>query len=124
MQKIVINRSYGGFGLSDEAKKLLKEKMTEEEIRELHWYTNRNNQILVNVVESSGEGANGISSCLEIVEIPDEYDWIIEEYDGYESIELRPKKEVIRKLVTPEAIIDYLDKADLFVGFWRGDIIR
>lgn len=122
MKKIVINRSYGGFGLSDEAKKLLNEKLTEEEIEELCWYSNRDNPVLVDIVESPGVDADGISSCLEIVEIPDEYDWIIEEYDGCESIELRPKKEVIRKLATPEAIINYLEKADLFVGFWRGDI--
>ena len=120
MQKIVINRD-SDFGLSDEAKKLLKEKLTEREIEELHWYRNRDNPALVDVVESSEVDVDGISTELEVVEIPDEYDWIITEGYGHERVELRAKKEVIRKLATPEAIIDYLEKADLIVGFWRGD---
>jgi len=47
----------------------------------------RNDPILVSVVESLGEMANGKFAQLEIVEIPDDVEWEIDDYDGMESIE-------------------------------------
>ena len=46
----------------------------------------RNNPLLVRIVEELGEKANGSYACLKIVEIPDDVEWEIEEYDGNEHI--------------------------------------
>lgn len=41
---------------------------------------------LVDVVESLGEKANGRHARLKIIEIPDDVNWEIDEYDGYEHV--------------------------------------
>lgn len=46
----------------------------------------RNDPLLVQVVEELGEKANGSHATLKIVEIPDGTDFTIEEYDGNEHI--------------------------------------
>lgn len=46
----------------------------------------RNDPILVQVVEELGVKANRSSSELKIVEIPDDVEWQIEEYDGLEWV--------------------------------------
>jgi hypothetical protein len=46
----------------------------------------RNDSILVQVVEVLGVRANGRHSELKIVEIPDDVEWIIQEYDGCEWV--------------------------------------
>lgn len=46
----------------------------------------RDDPILVEVVEELGEGASGTVSNLKVVEIPDDIDWEIDEYDGLETI--------------------------------------
>jgi hypothetical protein len=38
-------------------------------------------------VETLGEKANGSFAELKIVEVPDYIDWVINEYDGLESVE-------------------------------------
>ena len=82
--KIVINACYGGFGLSKEALALFNERsgttITYEHDIE------RNNPILVEIVEQLGESANTRFSELKVVEIPDDVEWGIEEYDGNEWI--------------------------------------
>ena len=83
--QIVINSCYGGFGLSEKA---------------LDYYNNlagtkieyagdieRNDPILVHVVETLGAEANDRFAKLRIVEIPDDVNWEISEYDGMESVE-------------------------------------
>jgi hypothetical protein len=47
----------------------------------------RNDENLVKVVKELGEEANTRFSHLEIVEIPDDVDWEISEYDGMETVE-------------------------------------
>lgn len=47
----------------------------------------RDNPYLVQTVEKLGEAANGIFANLEIVEIPDDVDWEINEYKGMETVE-------------------------------------
>jgi len=42
--------------------------------------------LLVRVVEEMGEKANGRFAKLEIIEIPDDIKFEIDEYDGFESI--------------------------------------
>jgi hypothetical protein len=54
-----------------------------------YWYDGdleRNDPILIRVVEEMGEEANDKYAELEIVEIPDDVEWQIDDYDGYESI--------------------------------------
>ena len=105
--KIVINSDYGGFSLSDEAileygkrkgLNLVKDENTTWSIsifykdsvapenyfceRELE----RNDPILIEVVESLGAAGNGEHASLKIVEIPEDVEWYIEEYDGTEWV--------------------------------------
>jgi hypothetical protein len=103
--KIVINDQYGGFGLSDEAiREYLRRAYGKDALREegpdqygfFHFWVNdeyvhesnieRDDLILIEVIEEMGEKANGRYSNLKIVEIPDDVDWYIEEYDGMEHI--------------------------------------
>jgi hypothetical protein len=104
--KIVINRCYGGFSLSDEAIELYlnkkgmkyrKEKgqhfsfMGYDYVVEGHenWYERdieRNDPVLVEIVEQLGKKANGSYADLDIVEIPDGVNYVVEEYDGKEWV--------------------------------------
>jgi len=83
MTKVVINRCYGGFCLSQAAYEHIGipwDKYGYE------FYHDRSNPKLVEVVETLGDNANGGRAGLEVVEIPDGIDWEIQEYDGMESI--------------------------------------
>jgi len=103
--KIVINSDYGSFGLSDKATRRLfelkkwkclekiyngftlfyKDSMEEKNIfndREI----DRNDLDLVKVVEELGEHASGYYAVLKIVDIPDDVQWHIHEYDGLEHV--------------------------------------
>ena len=46
----------------------------------------RNDPILIQVVEEMGIEANGRHAELKVVEIPDDVEWLIEEYDGSEWV--------------------------------------
>jgi hypothetical protein len=46
----------------------------------------RNDPILIKVIEELGEAANGRFANIEITEIPDNVSWEIQEYDGQERI--------------------------------------
>ena len=46
----------------------------------------RDDPILIQVVEELGETANGRCASLKIIEIPDDVEWTIGEYDGQEWI--------------------------------------
>lgn len=128
--KVVINKCYGGFGLSSKAEALYAEKagikiyrysgsykqkrtklaIDEEggiithtftkdfgetmpddtkESNKYYWSHNdidRNDPFLVQVVEELGEEANSSFSILQIVNVPDNVNWYIEEYDGNEWV--------------------------------------
>jgi len=81
--KIVINRCYGGFGLSDVA---LTRYENESGNDVSYWNIPRNDAILVNIVEELGEDSWGACAELKVVEIPDGIEWEIDEYDGIEWI--------------------------------------
>ncbi|MHA1852724.1 MAG: hypothetical protein ACTSUF_04350 [Candidatus Heimdallarchaeaceae archaeon] len=112
-KKVVINKCYGGFGLSNEAYEELikmgipcekydveKDKKGEYKNKKVilthdfssHEYFdewtryNREDPLLIAVVEKLGERANGIAAKLEIIEIPADVDYEIEEYDGVEWV--------------------------------------
>lgn len=101
--KVVINKCYGGFGLSDKAieryldlkglkytKELDKYSFTNYNV-EGHedWYyreIDRGDPTLIQVVEEMGKDANGDYAKLSIVVVPDGIEWQIEEYDGMEWV--------------------------------------
>lgn len=134
--KVVINRKFGGFGISNEAflklfkrnvefmetstpkkyyggddtweedwKKDFKTEYTEVEegifihkhgfniykdgvLYDFNKYdkTVRTNEDLINIVEEMGEKSFGQFAKLEIIEIPNDVNWEIDEYDGVETI--------------------------------------
>lgn len=137
MKKLVVNRQYGGFGLSHEGrlkyaelagfqifgydvhpgknfdyiytpytegarkslfvlyfKKPIPEKYTKEEFNDFYKENGfndsdieRDDQILIKTIEELGtEKASGRFAKLEIVEIPDDVEWTIEENDGAEWV--------------------------------------
>ena len=84
--KIVINKCYGGFGLSEEAMEMYLEKkgMQGENLHDSE--IERNDPVLVEVVEELGILASGKYAEVEVVDIPDDVEWEIEEYDGNEWV--------------------------------------
>ena len=90
--KIVVNRCYGGYGLSNEAIELYAKKSGFDTFPDdgsfgCSYGIKRDDAVLVDVIEEFGEKANTPFSNLEIVEIPDDIVWEISEYDGFESVE-------------------------------------
>jgi hypothetical protein len=84
--KIVINKCYGGFGLSEEAVKLyLEKKGIPDEVIDTS-EIERDDPVLVEVVEELGILASGKYAEVEVVDIPDDVKWEIEEYDGNEWV--------------------------------------
>lgn len=62
---------------------------THEQLNAAKWFEGpgeRHDPILVEVVEELGERADGDYASLKVVEIPDDVDYVIEEYDGTEWI--------------------------------------
>lgn len=106
--KVVINKRYGGFGLSKKAVEhylkfkfpegVLEYVMPSEKEDSISNYfkldgeyfsehgVDRTDPILINIIESLGDEANSWCSQLKVVEIPDDVEWEIEEYDGQEWI--------------------------------------
>ena len=104
--KVVINRCYGGFSLSDEAKELYLKKKDLKYNKEKgqyfsltgydynvegydFWYERdiaRDDPFLVEVVQELGDKANGRCAELDVIEIPDGVDYEVQEYDGKEWI--------------------------------------
>jgi len=105
--KVVINREFGGFGLSSDAiEKILYLKNIEWEKQEdeyeyVTYYElghldsvdhilktdwKRQDPDLVSVVEELGKLANARFSDLVVIEIPDNIDWYISCYDGIEHV--------------------------------------
>jgi hypothetical protein len=115
MHKVVINKCYGGFGLSEKAVMLYAEyagfplqkegftdlltlyyktdaditTLSDEERNTVHFSArdiDRDDPILVRVVEELGSDAGDRFAELKIVEIPEDVKWTIEEYDGMEWV--------------------------------------
>lgn len=105
--KVVINTDFGGFNLSDEAIReyakqknivLVESKKSKfgftdfyvNEISDDNYFSDRgldrSDADLVKVVETLGIAANGKYSSLKVVEIPEDANWYIEEFDGREHI--------------------------------------
>ena len=108
MRKVVINGKYGRFDLSDQGKELygrlkgLNLKKVKSEFSsgfayykdgiedDDHYFSvdelERDDPILVGVVTALGEAASTRLSKLKVVEIPDDVEYHIEEYDGLEHV--------------------------------------
>lgn len=132
--KIVINRCYGGFGLSPKATKMIMERKglncypyvqtkyewrdgvkeyTKTDIESLednlfvsfsktdlgettpsisnedfwsYYKLDRTDKDMIEVIEQLGCKANGKLSDLVIVEVPDDVEWEIDDYDGMETV--------------------------------------
>ncbi len=119
MKAIAINTCYGGFGLSDEAIELYLTKSGKvpfyklccgsvESIYASHpfddtgvcsgtgeYYSqydlDRDDPILIEVIEQLGKAANGQCADLKIVRIPDDILYDITYYDGKETIRERSR---------------------------------
>lgn len=117
--KIAINSDYGGFSLSDEVAKILREKgvkitfvgenysdgsgpkqklfcedgshyLSNEDfgIVDNNYYKWRADPRLIEAIEQIGwDKSSARFSKIRIVNIPDDVDWDITEYDGIETIE-------------------------------------
>jgi hypothetical protein len=113
MTKVAINRCFGGFGISDEAfEKLLNRKgiafdKVEKEnstfigasyykaghagddeyyLSNYEFYEDRSDPDLIAVIEEMGQASWGYAAEIAIVEIPDDVEWHIHEYDGIEHV--------------------------------------
>lgn len=104
--KVVVNKCWGGFSISKECAELMAQKGCEVAKAELEeynkdpkdhmWYGygyinnqngyKRTSKFLVEAVEELGDKASGYCAELQIVEIPDDINWYIDDYDGIESI--------------------------------------
>lgn len=90
--KIVKNACYGGFNLSVTAMNRLVEitgKSFNQCKDDYGWGDNeiRNAPELVQVVEELGKAASGSYANLVVVDIPDDVQWCMRDYDGWETIE-------------------------------------
>ena len=136
MKKVILNKCFGGFGLSKEAYELYAKKKgidvfhyTQENLKkEIYTYATddnrtfdfyftkdfgdnvyisdedfkkyflkldekfREDKTLIEVVEELGEKANAFYSNLKIVEIPDDLDYVIDNYDGIETLHQKVKE--------------------------------
>ena len=109
VQYIVINKAYGGFGLSREALLLYLDlvgiayTLEDQEDRDTQtrlgskimvnnkefferYDIKRNDPALVTTVRRLGKNAAGEFAKLKIVEVPAGVEWYIEEYDGQEWV--------------------------------------
>ena len=87
--KIVINRCFGGFGLSEAAKVRYCQLKNLRPEALIVSYIGRADPDLVLLVEELGELANGSCSYLKIVEGPngvEDEDWFIKDFDGKEKV--------------------------------------
>ena len=117
--KVLFNARYGGFGISEKAKeKMIEYGMSEETLNTIYYSRKfRSNAIAIKVFEELGEEFGDKYSNIECIDVPIEYDYFIDEYDGFENVELRPRKEYLRKLIQSkpvDEIIEYLEKTDCF----------
>ena len=109
-KSIVINTCYGGFNLSDEATELYLTKAGQTPFYKnvdhfVSCYSSepwidgktdgkyfsvydfeRDDPVLIEVIRELGAQASGRFAELTIVEIPDDVEWEIEEYDGTEWV--------------------------------------
>lgn len=93
--KVVINRCYGGFELSNECAITLGAVLKQFGDYFYQEFPNgkcaqdyRTDPKLIHLMETKGsEWCSGSFACLKVVEVPDDIKWEIHDYDGMETIE-------------------------------------
>lgn len=80
--KIVLNKNFGGFGIT---------KAVYKKMRELFWLDEKQTDELTRTDEKFVKAVEecekkGTSGDLRVIEIPDDMDWDIFDYDGYEYV--------------------------------------
>ena len=92
MIKVLYNNCYGGWGLSDNAKRLykLRQEKAGDDIDIWGEGSSRNDPILIQIYEELGVEFNGRHSKADITYIPKKYKkyYRIVEYDGLEGVEI------------------------------------
>ena len=83
--KVVLNNCWGGFSLSDEAKDMFVSLGGDPKHVD-RFSVDRTAPKLVEVVEKLGLRANGECADLKIVDIPEDIEYYIDDYDGVETI--------------------------------------
>lgn len=86
--KVLLNKRYGGFSVSEQAMELYEQQTGKEWDDDERAY--RADPVMVHIVETLGKDANGLFANLSIVEIPDGMQYEIDEYLGFESIRIYP----------------------------------
>lgn len=81
--KILINKCHGGLELSQAAVDEFK-KRTGNTLDDIDDF--RTNPTLIQIVEEMGQSASERYSKIVVIEIPDDVDWVIKEYDGNEWV--------------------------------------
>lgn len=97
--KVIINSDFGGFGLSEKALEMYKERGGTIDYSFLGVSALRDDPIMVDIVTELGDEANDIFSDLEIVNVPEQYDYAIDDYDGLEHAVLACKEGYLRELI-------------------------
>jgi hypothetical protein len=87
--KIAINVCFGGFGLSEQALARYAE-LADKPFQ--NFDNNRDDLHLIQTIEELGTKCNTRYSEIRIVEIPDNVEWEIMEYDGTEYIAEKHRK--------------------------------
>jgi hypothetical protein len=115
--KIAINKCYGGFSVNDKVAKMLREKgiqvtlvgeyypdgsgPLDDFFKNHHSFFNedfgidnkndykwRSDERLIETIEEVGcQNAGGRFASIAIIDIPDDVDWEISNYDGYETFD-------------------------------------
>lgn len=92
--RVVINTCYGGFSLSDKAEQEYQNRTGHED----SYLVDREDPVLINIIEEMGTEAAGTFAKLKILEIPD-VEYSIHEYDGLESIKFHPEKTLVEQML-------------------------
>jgi hypothetical protein len=72
------------YEMSQADRREYNKKVSEQSVRERD--IQRHDPALVQTVEEMGDEANGTYAELKVVDIPDDVDYVVEEYDGMEHI--------------------------------------
>jgi len=85
MTKVVINKCYGGFGITKKCLKLYNKLSGKKE--EYDFDIERHDPFLIKAIEQLGEKESSDACAnLRIITIPDGEEYEIDEYDGIETI--------------------------------------
>jgi hypothetical protein len=95
--EIIVNTCYGGFSLSEEAKRQYTDKTKSD--RDSWYDVPRDDPDLVSIVKALGASANGEHSLLGITRIPGQYArfYSIGEYDGQEWVKVHYNQYKVQK---------------------------